>query len=558
MRSLQTSLLLLIAFGFASIETRAAPCLPVKVRNPEGNYIVPGVRGDIVFARVNGRELSLDAYVQKHGNRRPGVIVIHGGGWVNGSRIAFVGQFLEMLTRAGYNWFSIDYRLGGIQSYKEAMDDLRAAIDFVRCRAKDFRIDPNNIALLGEDAGAHLAAMVAAEKPAGVKAAVMIGGFHDLREIPNIKSQIPDPELLIEASPIIRVTKTMPAALVVHGTADREAPPELAARYCDAIRTSGGRCQYLPVDGAIHRAENWLPRQWGYKTSVLSWLNREMQLKFPDHEPYDTNLKKGIVFSFRHQLKLDAYIPNGPGPFPAVIIVHGGGWEAGDKVTYITPLLEPLAKAGFAWFSIDYRLTPQHLHQDQIEDLQEAIRFVRAYEKAFRIAPDRIAIIGESASGQMTALVATRGRSVTASGRRRVRLDGDPDSRMDIEVAAAVSFYGVYDFEAMTKELTPRSIPVRLFGITKLNDEARTTMRRYSPLHNIRDNTMPLLLICGTKDGLLAQHEAFATELERAGADFDAFTLDGAPHGMENWEGHPDWMFYKTKLINWLKERLAP
>ena len=50
--------------------------------------------------------------------------------------------------------------------------------------------------------------------------------------------------------------------------------------------------------------------------------------------------------------------PGRAAPVPAVIVAHGGGWEAGDKVTYITPMLEPLARAGLAWFSIDYRLTP--------------------------------------------------------------------------------------------------------------------------------------------------------------------------------------------------------
>jgi alpha-L-fucosidase 2 len=560
MKSTWTILPLLLALAFASIEARAGACLPVKVRNPEGNYIVPGAMGDIVYRRVNGVELSLDAYVQKHGRNRPAVVVIHGGGWDSGSRIAFVGQFLEMLTRAGYNWFSIDYRRGGVQGYKDALDDLRVAVDFIRCHAGKFRINRNNIALFGEDAGAHLAAMLAAEKPAGVKAAVLIGGFYDLREIQSVKSQISNPDFLTEASPITRITKTMPAALVVHGAADREAPPEQAAKYCEAVRQAGGRCEYFAVEGAIHRAENWLPRQWDYKIRALSWLGGELNLRFPAHEPYQTNLRKDIAFSLRQKnLKLDAYIPNGRGPFPAVIIAHGGGWEAGDKVTYITPLFESLARAGFAWFSIDYRLTPQYRHQDQIEDLREAIRFVRAYEKTFRIDPNRIAIIGESASGQMTALLATRnGARSTPSGRRRIRLEADFENDPNTDFAAAISFYGVYDFEAMAKELTPRSIPARLFGITQLDDEARATLRRYSPLRHAHENIAPLLLICGTKDGLLAQHNAFVNELEKAGASFDAFTLDGAPHGMENWEGHPEWMDYKTKLVEWLKAKLAP
>ena len=60
-------------------------------------------------------------------------------------------------------------------------------------------------------------------------------------------------------------------------------------------------------------------------------------------------------------LTLDAFVPEGPGPFPTCILVHGGGWNAGDKSGgpkkgYMAPMHEPLEKAGFAWFSINYRL----------------------------------------------------------------------------------------------------------------------------------------------------------------------------------------------------------
>src|ERR1700722_11000879 len=56
---------------------------------------------------------------------------------------------------------------------------------------------------------------------------------------------------------------------------------------------------------------------------------------------------------------LDLHVPDGPGPFPAAILIHGGGFDEGSKSTNVKPLFEPLANAGFAWFSIDYRLAPQ-------------------------------------------------------------------------------------------------------------------------------------------------------------------------------------------------------
>ena len=55
-------------------------------------------------------------------------------------------------------------------------------------------------------------------------------------------------------------------------------------------------------------------------------------------------------------LRFDAHIPNGPGPFAAVIMVHGGAWVTGDRTNNVQPLFQPLSDAGLAWFSISYRL----------------------------------------------------------------------------------------------------------------------------------------------------------------------------------------------------------
>ena len=110
-------------------------------------------------------------------------------------------------------------------------------------------------------------------------------------------------------------------------------------------------------------------------------------------------------------------MPRPTRPVPAVIVVHGGGWEAGDKVTYVTPLFEPLARAGLAWFSLDYRLTPASTHEEQLADLREAIRFIRAGRTRFNIDPARIVLVGESASGQMVTEIATGIRALPASCR---------------------------------------------------------------------------------------------------------------------------------------------
>jgi acetyl esterase len=507
-----------VVLSVAELPPPRNDCLPLKVRNPEGNYIVPGVQGEIVYRRVDGRDVALDAYVQKRRPTRPAVIVIHGGGWTSGSRVAYVGQFLELLTRAGFNWFSIDYRLSrAAKASKPAMDDAledaKAALAFVRCHAGEFRIDPARIALLGEDTGADLAAAVAADPKMRVQAAVLIGGGYQ---------------------PAARKAGSTPI-LIIHGTADSESPPDRAKTFCDSLTKAGGRCDFVPVEGGIHRAENWRPAQWTYKPRLVEWLARALSLAAADHEPYRTRLQKDIVYGDGgFELLLDAYVPPGAGPFPAVIIAHGGGWEAGDKVTYVTPAFEPLARAGYAWFSIDYRLTPAVPHEAQLDDLRRAVHFVRSNAKKLKIDPRRVAILGESASGQMVAQVAAEG----------------------LDVAAVVSFYGVYDFSAMVTDAGPRSLLVRLFRRHTLDEEARGVLRQFSPLHRATAQMPPMLMIHGTNERLWAQALAMQKRLTEIGARHDLYGIEGAPHGMENWEGHPEWLGYKEKLVDWLRRTL--
>jgi alpha-L-fucosidase 2 len=537
---------LLALLTAACARVAGAECLPLTPRNPHGNYIVSGALGDIVYRRVGGRELALDAYVQQGDPPRPLVVVVHGGGWSAGSRVAFVGQLLETLTDAGFNWVSIDYRLPGndrrdtfltmlrksSRPLFDAVDDVEEAVAFVRCHAAALRTDPNRLVLLGEDAGAHLAALAAARRPGLVSAAVLLGGFYDLRAIGPGSDTTPLPD---EVSPALAIRSRVAPTLAIHGAGDTESPPSQPAALCDAIRAFGGVCERLMVNGASHRVENWWPRQWSYKRRMVEWLNARVGDPGP-HTPVRTRLRKGITYDREERLTLDLWIPEGVGPFPLVVLAHGGGWEAGDRVTYITPLFAPLARAGFAWASIDYRLTPQVLHPQQLADLRAAVAFLRRHAGEYQLDPSRIALVGESASGQMVMQEAVSGA----------------------RLAGVVSFYGVYDFAPMVTDASPRSLLRRLFGRTSFDDEARAEMRRFSPLHHVHRDMPPVLLVHGTNERLWDQGVSMLAALKKAGVRADLVRLDGAPHGMENWEGVDAWSPYKDRLVTWLQDLFRP
>jgi acetyl esterase len=292
----------------------------------------------------------------------------------------------------------------------------------------------------------------------------------------------------------------------------------------------------LEVSGASHRAENWWPSQWTYKAAVLRSLRAHVGAVPAPAWPSGAALRKRIVFDPTHRLELDAWIPDGPGPHAVAVLVHGGGWEAGDRVTYIAPMFRVAASHRVAWVSIDYRLTPDVTVREQVADVRRALAWLRTHAAELRLDPRRIVLVGESASGHLVTHVAA----------------SEPD------LAGVVSFYGVYDLESMAGDpANPRSLARRLLRITALDDAGRTSLREYSPIRHPTRALSPMLLVCGTADRLIEQQRAYASALRAAGARVDVVEIDDAPHGMEAWHDEPRWRVWEQKVSEWLAGRVG-
>jgi alpha-L-fucosidase 2 len=238
---------------------------------------------------------------------------------------------------------------------------------------------------------------------------------------------------------------------------------------------------------------------------------------------------------------MDAHIPPGPGPHAAVILVHGGGWTAGNKqANFIQPLFGPLDESGLAWFSIDYRLAPQHPYPAAVRDVEAAIRYIKTHTRDFRIDPKRIALMGESAGGHLVALVATRSTRETA-------------------VAAVVPFYGAFDLEALLAGKKEVSKGMTGFlGITDLSEKSRTVLREASAATYVKKGLPPFLLIHGSKDEAVPYDQSvrFNAQLESAGVKTEFYTVEDGSHGVINWEKHPEQHSYKPVMVNWLRKTL--
>jgi len=120
------------------------------------------------------------------------------------------------------------------------------------------------------------------------------------------------------------------------------------------------------------------------------------------------------------------------------------------------------------------------------------------------------------------------------------------------EVQAVVSFYGVYNFERWKNDAEFSGMLGRLF-----TDTSPAELREYSPLDHASASLPPMLIIQGTADELYAGTQEYVKRLREVQARHDLMLLDKAPHGMENWEGHPEWMFYKSRMVEWLSKTLG-
>jgi len=238
-------------------------------------------------------------------------------------------------------------------------------------------------------------------------------------------------------------------------------------------------------------------------------------------------------------LKLDLCLPDGPGPYAAVILVHGGGWTAGDKLGDTKPLLAPLTQAGFAWFSINYRLAPRDRYPACLDDVYTAVRWVKAHAAEYQVDPERICLLGESAGGQLVEMAAVQ---------------GGPDTR----VAAIVSMYGPSDLVAQTiargglhSDLTS------LFGCTKWDTQTIATLRAASPLNFVHAGLPPFLLMHGTADTIVPyeQSVALSARLKAVGVSCDLVTIPGGKHAMGIWNKVAPG--YKAEMVSWLRKTLT-
>ncbi len=277
------------------------------------------------------------------------------------------------------------------------------------------------------------------------------------------------------------------------------------------------------------------------------------------------DLRSALTYATHDGVALqgDLYLPKGRNNVPALIAVHGGGWQQGARGSF-QYWGNYLAARGHALFTISYRFAKkgQKAFPQAVQDVMAAVQFVRGNAKDFGIDPGRLGIFGASAGAHLAALAALGGRSpVFAAG-----YPGDEHAGVDTRVKALIGVYGVYDLAAMWEAYrvaSPLDNNIENFlGVPP--PENRRLYFDASPLAHATyaNNATAVLLATGTEDDLVdrrAHTDRFLHVLKQAGFFVRTTIVQGAGHYFlsdpidepESYTG-----FLAPRLMRFLAEKL--
>ena len=228
------------------------------------------IENDVVFGKGGSRELKCDIYhpPNKEENR-PGLLIIHGGGWRQGDRNQLRYYGIQ-LARFGFVGVACEYRLSGEAIWPAQIHDVKAALRWMRANADRLGIDEKKICVTGNSAGAHLALILGCETDefegeggnmdvnsncsaiTAIYAPTNMNRNHESEVHMALFGGIATEDVALKASPIHYADRPFPPTLLIHGNEDQVVPPSESFNMYNALKKAGTPVELHVFDGAPH------------------------------------------------------------------------------------------------------------------------------------------------------------------------------------------------------------------------------------------------------------------------------------------------------------------
>ena len=243
--------------------------------------------------------------------------------------------------------------------------------------------------------------------------------------------------------------------------------------------------------------------------------------------PPDVKLERDVVYATPggESLALDIATPASGGKHPAILCIHGGGFRAGNRAGYV-PVCIRLAQHGYVAATVTYRLAPKSPFPAAVQDVKEAVRWMRANAAKYGIDSDHIGVTGQSAGGTLVLML-----GLTANV---PEFEAGGNLNQSSKVQCVVGYYGATDFTRSYGHSVDAAevLPLYLGGDV---EHARAAHIRSSPLYWVTPDAAPVLSIHGTKDRYVefAQSLWLKEKMDAVGVPFELETMEGADHGFK-------------------------
>jgi len=297
-------------------------------------------------------------------------------------------------------------------------------------------------------------------------------------------------------------------------------------------------CAEFPVDTSYTVFQTYQKLKKNYPDIKIVYLSENKNIKATENVVYKT-------ISTNRALHLDIYQPKKAGKYPAVIMIHGGGWRSGNKIMQ-RPMAQAIATEGFVTIAVEYRLSLQAKYPAAVHDIKTAIRFVKDNAERFSIDTTKIAMEGESAGGQLAMLVAMT-NGIT-------HFDGDScGTKSTSNVHAAINVDGIVSFlmpGSLNIERKPDSPDAFWLGGTFADKPM--IWKEASPLFYVGKNSVPTLFICSSVPRFHAGRDEMIDMLNQHDIYSESHTLTDSPHSF--WLFEPWFEPTKKYIVDFLRK----
>ncbi len=306
------------------------------------------------------------------------------------------------------------------------------------------------------------------------------------------------------------------------------------------------QAQYAIIDG--------VPRDTTFNTP-LTYIKTKKQFPFiqiaEPEKPVNVVAYENVVYKTidnssikNRSLKMNIYRPDDKKKYPALILIHGGGWSSGTYSMEV-PMAMQVASKGYVTIPVEYRLSPEAIYPAAVYDIKSAIKWVRKNAAKYNIDADHIAVSGTSAGGQLANLMgATNG----------LKKYEDPNDKMNVssDVQAVIDIDGISDFTS--EESTTRANqskgksnpPADVKWLGGTYEEQKQTWIDASPIFHVSDKSAPVCFINSSIDRFHYGRDEMIAKLDSLHLYSEVHTFPDTPH--------PYWLFrpWFTSTVNYM------